>query len=663
LLALILALGAVLRIAHLAGLWGTLALKVPIIDSAYYHARALDLLAGKGGEEGIFFMSPLYPYVLALFYKLFGPFPQTAALFQMLGGVALIYMVYLLGRRLFSEPVGLLAALLAALYRPFVFYEGAVLSAVLILLLNTGALLLLTAPPHRPRRDLLAGLLLGLSALARPTALLFAGALAAGFLFLPALGKRARAAWLLLGVVLVLLPVAGRNYRSGGEWVLTTAGLGMNFYVGNNPEAQGDYWEAPFIRSAEPQYENSDYRLEASRRTGRELGVAQASRFWLGQGLAYIVSRPLDYLELLARKFFLFFHDTEIPNNLSLYAAQIYSPFLRYLPLTFGLVAPLALAFGLLRRRRMAIPPLVTIYFCSYLAATLLFFASSEYRLPVMPVLLILAAAGLVELWHTAKAPPRVRFALLLVLAAGLALPLNMPTSFTTTRANPRMDFFNLGSTLLKQGRHEEAVVPLQRALIIDPAFVDAHIALGDCYSSLGLRQEAIVEFERAGLDAQREIRLLDAERTFNEAQAKAQQGDIPEALKIYRQGLELNPEAPAYVFFNMAYLSLLTADTTRAMEYLDEAGTADPQEERVPFLRGLIHENRSEWFPALELFLQSLRLNGNFHLARAHAALMHLNLGDRGEAGKLIEPLVGQRFQDADLAALVEDIADRVGF
>jgi tetratricopeptide (TPR) repeat protein len=240
---------------------------------------------------------------------------------------------------------------------------------------------------------------------------------------------------------------------------------------------------------------------------------------------------------------------------------------------------------------------------------------------------------------------------------------MNMATSFTATRATPRMDFFNLGSTLLKQGRHRDAVPPLQRALILDPNFTDAHIALGDCYSALGLRPEAITEFQRAGLEAESEMRLLDAERAFDEAQRQAQAGDYPKALETYRQGLQQTPNPPAYVLFNIAYLSLLTADTTKALEFLGEAAKADPQEERVPFLRGMIHEDRGQWQPALELFQKSMKLNDDFHLARAHAALMQLNLGNRLEAGKLIEPLVGKVITDAELAALVQDVAKQVGF
>jgi len=76
-----------------------------------------------------------------------------------------------------------------------------------------------------------------------------------------------------------------------------------------------------------------------------------------------------------------------------------------------------------------------------------------------------------------------------------------MPTRFTSSLASPRMDFFNLGSVLQKQNRHQEAIGLFKHTLTLDPAFTEAHIALADSYSALGLRDAAAEEFRRAGLN------------------------------------------------------------------------------------------------------------------------------------------------------------------
>lgn len=662
LLILILISAALLRFVYLSGIWNTPVLDVPIIDSEYYHAWAESLATGRSSERDVFFMSPLYPYFLSILYRLFGPNPHVAVFFQALMDILIVYLIYLLGRRLFNSNVGLLAAFFAAFYRPFVYYEGVLLSATLILLLNAGALLLLFSSSKKNWISILAGILLGLSALARPNVLLFALLLILILSFLPLQGGVKRCAFLILGIALILAPIAYRNYRIGGEWVLTTAGTGMNFYAGNNPNAEGIYWEAPFIRSAEPQYENLDYRLEASRRTGKEMGVAAASQYWLGRGVVYIFHHPLDYLILLLRKFFLFFHNTEIPNNLSIYAVERFSPLLRLIPCSFGLLAPFGITFWIMSLKRGEYV-LAHLFGLAYLLATLLFFAASEYRLPVLLILLPFAAAGFVELWQHLKSGKWNSAIKYLVLSGLFAVPINMPTAFTNSLTSPRMDFFNLGSVLQKQGRFKEAIPLLERSLVYDPQYAEAHRALGDSYRALGIRPQAAEEFRRAGLDADVELRVLDAEDDFQRGQAQAGNGDFKGAIQSFQEGIALHPDPPASAIYNLAYFYLQEGDTARALDELQKAASVDPKAPRIPFLVGMIYENRSMWDEAQKEFLAALEQNPDYHQARVHAALAALRLGDRTEAARFIEPLIGKVISDRKLSDLVKRIAAEAGY
>jgi tetratricopeptide (TPR) repeat protein len=661
LLTLILIAAASIRIAYLIDNWNSPGLTIPIIDSEYYHQWAAAMARGAG-EMDVFFMSPFYPYVLSLLYRIFGVYTQVAALFQALAGVALVGMIYLLGRRLFNPGAGLLAACLAAFYRPFIYYEGVLLSAVLILLLNAGALFLLLSPRRKNWKDLAAGFLLGLSAVTRPNVLLFVAILTVVMLVRPAWGGWKKSAYLLLGVFLVLAPTAQRNHRLCGEWVLTTAGFGMNFFAGNNQDSKGIYWEAPFITSAEPKFENLDYRREASRLVGKELSITGASRFWARQGFLYITHHPLDYLELLSRKLFLFFHSTEIPNNFSIYAAQNESQWLRIIPLTFGLLAPIGFAFWLLRVRHSGMA-VADVYGLSYLLATLIFFAASEYRLPLLLILLPMTAAGIQSFWQWVKSKKTASSLQIAALALLIAVPLNMPTRFTRELQQPYMDYFNLGSVLQKQGRIPESVTMLQRAIVLKPDFAEGHRLLGDSYHLLGIREPAAEEFRRAGADPDRELSIRDAERTFDQAQLMTQDGKYRQALELYLQGLSMYPEPPGFVYFNIAYLSLMTGDTLQAEHYIKETVDADPQEARAPFLSGLIAENRGLWTQAAESFKLALGIKPSFDLARAHAALACLRLGNISEAGRLIEPLLGTDIEDPALEAVVEVVAAEVGF
>lgn len=661
-LPMILLLAAVLRFIYLAGIWNTPVLTVPIIDSEYYHAWALSIAQGRGGEEGIFFMSPLYPYLLAFLYKQITPATQVAALLQACAGVLIVLIVYHIAKRLFDENTGFIAAFMAALYRPFVYYEGVLLTATLILLLDGCILLLLLSRAKKLWLDFLTGMLLGLSALARPNILIFVILLIFAFLFVAHHRDTKRAGLIALGGIVILLPVAYRNHRIGGEWILTTSSLGMNFYAGNNPSAEGIYWEAPFIRSAEPKFENFDYRQEASRRVGWELSIAASSRYWLKQGIGYIFKQPLDYFQLLAKKFYLFFHQTEIPNNLSIYAAEYFSSWLRRFPFTFGILSPLGVVFWLysLRRKDFFIPNLFGL---SLLLTTLLFFAASEYRLPILLILLPCSGACILELCRRFRNGQWVRGMILVLFIAALAVPIHMPTSFTLSLATPRMDFFNIGSVLQKQGRHQDAALMFQKALLLDPEFQEAHRALGDSYSILNMREQAAEEFRRAGLDPEREMRMLDAEKLFAQAQAKFQAGDFHAAIRDYLEGADFAPDPPAYVYFNLAYLFLQVTDTTQALVYLQKAADVDPEEARTYYLRGLIYEGLRDWGQAMQQFQMALSISPSFHFARAHAALVQFRSGNRAAAAEWIEPLVGVQIMDPELAALVDSVATLAGY
>jgi tetratricopeptide (TPR) repeat protein len=179
----------------------------------------------------------------------------------------------------------------------------------------------------------------------------------------------------------------------------------------------------------------------------------------------------------------------------------------------------------------------------------------------------------------------------------------------------------------------------------------------------LGLREQASEEFRRAGLDSRTELNMLDAENMFNQAQGLAGQGRSKEAMNLYLQGLAIHPEPPPYVYFNIAYLALTSADTVQCEHYLQQAAEADPQEARVPFLSGLIAESRSLWPEAAEKFRLALDLQPGFLLARAHAALAVLRSGDKAEAGRLIEPLLGKKYEDQALNVVVDQVAGEVGF
>ena len=64
--------------------------------------------------------------------------------------------------------------------------------------------------------------------------------------------------------------MVARNYSVDGGFYLTTSQFGSNFYIGNNPNADGTYASIRFGRGA-PEFERLDATEVAEESVGRTL--------------------------------------------------------------------------------------------------------------------------------------------------------------------------------------------------------------------------------------------------------------------------------------------------------------------------------------------------------------------------------------------------------
>ena len=87
------------------------------------------------------------------------------------------------------------------------------------------------------------------------------------------------AAAFVIGVALLLLPVAIRNYAVGGGFYLTTSQFGPNLYLGNNPRTDGSAGSLSAGRGSS-ENERQDAIDLAERATGRRLTPGEVSSYW-----------------------------------------------------------------------------------------------------------------------------------------------------------------------------------------------------------------------------------------------------------------------------------------------------------------------------------------------------------------------------------------------
>src|SRR6185503_3727739 len=175
----ILALGLALRLAYFIELRHTPFFDHLILDLAAYDSWAQDIAFGDWSGTEVFYQDPLYPYFLAAVYRLFGHRLTAVYLIQIVLGLITCYLVYWIGRKVFSSVAGLVAAALAATYKPFIFYDVQVEKSFLAVLLICASCALLLRGAW-----FLAGLTLGLAILVRGNYLLLLPFILSGILLL-----------------------------------------------------------------------------------------------------------------------------------------------------------------------------------------------------------------------------------------------------------------------------------------------------------------------------------------------------------------------------------------------------------------------------------------------------------------------------------------------
>ncbi len=485
----VLTAAVVLRIAHLAALRSSPFYATLQLDHQAYDEWGLRIAQGDWIGQGVFFVDPLYAYFLGVLYAVFGHSLLAVRIVQLVLAVATCWLTARIGSRVLgSRALGNVAALLVAFFIPAVHYEATIEKTTLSVFLFALALDLYLAAS--PRAALLSGLALGLAALARGNLLLFVPIDAMALL----LDRRSeepawqRAGLFVLGALAVIGVTTARNAAVGGELVLTTANLGQNFYIGQNRENQlGGYYAPAFVRP-DPRYEEGDYRTEAEHRVGHPLRASEVSAYWRARAFEEISAAPAAALERTGHKLRLFWHQYETPDNDNIELVQQYSPALRLPVVWMGMLFPLAL-LGAVTGWRNAGVRILAVTAAAYCAAVVAFFVLARFRAPIVPILAVLAAAGLGWLGATARAQDWQRLAAGAALVAVAALwAVVFPDWLAARRLNSvAISYHNLAEGLVASGDVDGGIRAYEQAVATNPTAVVASMrALGDLYLQRG---------------------------------------------------------------------------------------------------------------------------------------------------------------------------------
>lgn len=567
------------------------------MDSAVYLS-----LARSGPPAVAYFVSPLYLY----FLKVAGASILAARILQIVLGSIGVVLLFAAARRWFGDRGAIVTAVLAILTGVITFNEVTILQSALDPFLVALALWLLTLALQSDddaRLFAATGGAAALFALNRPNSLLWIAALAALLL----VQRRLRGAIAFaIGVAVLLAPVAIRNYAVAHELVLVSSHGGLNFYIGNNEEADGTYHVVPGIRPTIAG-QSVDAKAMAEAATHRPMTAREVSRWFYARSFAWMRAHPADALALFARKLAYTIHETDLALNFSydFFRRDVASP-LRVLLVGPWLLVPLGVAGALTRIRDRRFRVWLA-FIPVYALSVAIFFVASRYRLPLLLAFAV-CAAGVVHVrraWQVAAA---------IVAAAIVLWPFGLDSGRSYEQTNmvvwliehkqvaegermlraiepsypeparlhyrAAIAFANAGSTsreieLLEQSLHDPVAQPVLRSAASDE-LVRAYARAGrvddarrllagtDAASLSAPRAAALGRLALAIRDGDDAARLLavsvdrnpDDGRTWHDlGVALLATGRLPDAITALSRARDLMPSsAPTYLFLAIAH-------------------------------------------------------------------------------------------------------------
>ncbi|HVU38771.1 MAG TPA: hypothetical protein VHC95_10585 [Opitutales bacterium] len=570
--------------------------QAPQLDADENLVLAQKVAAGALAHEP-FYRAMLYPALLALPLKLgmsADKLPALASLFGLLGHFLITLGVARLAQRLWVGPhaqaASCLAAALWGLNPVALYYSVQVLDTVPSLALAVWALVIWARPGTKPRDAMLGGILLGLAVAARPHFLpliFFAPLLRSWF---AARWKPQRPdlfAW--AGALVVLLLLGGVQKWWGGEFVILPAQGPYNFYAANRPDANGRYYAQKIFFDEIAPGENparKESEILYARLTGQPADPQPVmNEFWSQDAIRNIIGDPAAWLKLEFEKLYYLLNDYDQYNNQTYAWHRQNSPLLRWNYLGWGMLFVLAAGILALRGRGEGSMPVefncpivagVMLVFCVYSAGVLLYYASGRFRLPLLPLLGVLAGGWMaIPHWSAFSRRQILATPLALIFAAALTF-----SNFFAARDDSTFiqDELLAANAAAQIGDDAAAIRYASMALQRDPARPDARriLIISNYDFSLQAGDDSLAAWQDALKNLQG-LPINDPALSVCAGTTYWKTGDRATALKIWVDGAQR---------FGPASTPAQALAAAHALGAIDGASFPAPDPQLVAFLK-----------------------------------------------------------------------------
>ncbi len=652
----ILALGVIIRLLFLWEYyhdpqWGQL-----LVDSLFHDHWAKSIAGGDILGSAPYFRAPFYIYVLGLIYYLSDNSLLIARIFGHLVGLAGVAATYLIALRLFKKRTAVTAGIIHALYPIAIYFESELLvdSMFTTMILYSILFFIISLEKRSTRYFFLTGIMIGMAAITRAVILGMIPLYLIWYLIEFRDWKKwaLRSLLVVCGIIIPIIPITIRNEAVGHDFVLIASSGGINFYIGNNESADG--YSASLPPPLGNSWELKDMKYLAEKETGHEMKASEISSFYYGKGFEWILHNPGSFIDLYLKKLKFAVNNLEISNNRNLSYFFRINTVLHIIPLNFAVI----FAFGVIgtvlltrQREKSLLQWFLPVYAVWYILLIALFFINARFRLPIIPVLIILSAYGVVttvEIIFRGKFNVRTAEA----FAGGiLALVIALLPIKDVSKEDTKSALFNRANYQLNQGNLNEAIDLFNRLLKQNRGYPDANLNLGAAYLKAGK-----VDLAERYFKTELKYHPKRARAYSNLASIDYLRGDYTKSIELADRALELRPQLlDAHLIKMRTYFAM--GDTTGLENAVREAEGSLADRAAIDLEAGIIYTSLKKYNRAIDYleeafkskptaaeiddnaFRQSPESEGSSERIKARAAyqLGYIH-GIRGNAGKSIE-------------------------
>ncbi len=369
-------------------------------------------------------------------------------------------------------------------------------------------------------------------------------------------------ALLFTGVFAGTSPAWLHNYFIAKDPVLLSAHGGLNFWMGNNPDATG-YPKIPSGLSAGQEGLLRDSITRAEEAAGHKLKRSEVSKYWSAKADAWVRENRSAWVALIGvklRNFWNAFQYDDLSEITLLRDEGVLTPGLSFgIVAAFGLPGMFTAAWRFPRARWVAAA--VLLHMCALVPV----FITERYRLCAVPGLMVFAAFMVVEIW-------RIFLAARWLAAGAMFAALGGSTWFVSwPQRDPglwALDPFNTGLKVLRAGNLELATTKLERALRLAPNNAEVNFGIGNLRFAKGELELARYSYRRA---IELDPRHAGAWTNLGHLEARDRHWEAAE--RFLHTAIELDPDSARALLFlaEMKYeqgdLAAARAAISRALE------------------------------------------------------------------------------------------------